>query len=121
MTPNQGGELLARLHQLGLHASAPLERASVLLLLPRPAEYPVEDLLDGTQGDPIVIGTDQEVEPDERPIERSSSSAVARSSRCATLLLIVGVFWTVLWKKPNLLGARPHASLPGDACLGASS
>src|SRR5215218_4611281 len=42
----------------------------MLMLLPRPAERSVEHLLDGTQGDPIVLGTEQEVEPNERSIEK---------------------------------------------------
>jgi hypothetical protein len=41
----------------------------VLLPLPRPAEYAVEDLLAGTPGDTIIIRGDQETEPDERPIK----------------------------------------------------
>jgi hypothetical protein len=40
------------------------------MLLPRPAERSVEHLLDRTQGDPIVLGTEQEVEPGERSIEK---------------------------------------------------
>jgi len=43
--------------------------AAVLISLPWPAECAVEHLLHGTQGDSIVIGTDQEVEPGERSIE----------------------------------------------------
>jgi hypothetical protein len=39
-------------------------------LLPWPAKSPVEHLLDGTQGDSIVTGVDQEVEPGERSIEK---------------------------------------------------
>jgi hypothetical protein len=39
-------------------------------LLPRPAESAVEHLLDGTQGDPIVVGTNQGIEPNERSIEK---------------------------------------------------
>jgi len=41
----------------------------MLMLLPRPAERSVEHLLDGTQGDPIVLGTDQETEAGECSIE----------------------------------------------------
>jgi hypothetical protein len=40
------------------------------MLLPWPAERAVEDLLDGTQGDPIVLGTNQEAEPREGSIEK---------------------------------------------------
>jgi hypothetical protein len=41
-----------------------------VLTLPWPAERAIEHLLDGTQGDPIVLGTEQEVEPGERSIEK---------------------------------------------------
>jgi len=41
-----------------------------VLTLPWPAERAIEDLLDGAQGNPIVFGTDQEVEPGERLIEK---------------------------------------------------
>jgi hypothetical protein len=50
--------------------------------LPWPTECAVEHLLDGTQGDPIVIGTDQEVEPGERSIEKLGlSRTYGRRSR----------------------------------------
>ena len=61
------GELLVRPRQSGLHVGPLLER---VMSLPWPAERAVEHLLDGTQGDPIVLGTDQEVEPGERSIEK---------------------------------------------------
>ena len=38
--------------------------------LPWLAECSVEHLFDGTQGDPIVLGSDQEVEPGERSLEK---------------------------------------------------
>jgi hypothetical protein len=38
--------------------------------LPWPAECAVEHLPDGTQGDSIILGTDQEVEPGECSIEK---------------------------------------------------
>jgi hypothetical protein len=54
------------LRHLTLHVGSRLQGASVLLLLPGPAERPVENLLHGAHRDPIVIRTDQEVEPNER-------------------------------------------------------
>jgi hypothetical protein len=42
----------------------------MLLSLPWPAERAVEDLLDGTQSDPIVLRTNQEIETGERSIEQ---------------------------------------------------
>jgi hypothetical protein len=38
--------------------------------LPRPADCSVEHLFDGTQGDPIVLGPDQETEAGERSIQK---------------------------------------------------
>jgi hypothetical protein len=62
-------ELLVRQSQRGIHVAV-LGRPTVLLLLPRPPERAVEHLFDSTHGDPIVLGTDQEVEPGERSIEK---------------------------------------------------
>ena len=39
-------------------------------MLPWPAECAVEHFFDGTQGDPIVLGSNYEVEPGERSIEK---------------------------------------------------
>jgi hypothetical protein len=42
---------------------------SRIVSLPWPTECAVEHLLDGTQGDPIVLGSDEKVEARERPIK----------------------------------------------------
>jgi hypothetical protein len=61
---DQDSEFLPRCSEGGVHVGR--LRAPVLTLLPWPAACAVEDLLDGTQRDAIVIGTNQETEPDER-------------------------------------------------------
>jgi hypothetical protein len=45
--------------------------ASVFIAQPWPAKCAVEHFADGVQGDPIVLGTDQEIQPGERSIEKS--------------------------------------------------
>jgi hypothetical protein len=64
----QGSKLFPRRSQRGVHVR-PLG-VSEIMSLPWPTECAVEHLLDGTQGDPIVLGSDQEIEAGERSIEK---------------------------------------------------
>jgi hypothetical protein len=67
MAVNQRSELLPRPRCRRLHVRP--GRASMLLSLSWPAERAVKHLLDGTQGDSIVLRTNQEIEAGERAIE----------------------------------------------------
>jgi hypothetical protein len=64
---DQGSELFPGRSQRSVHVRS--LRASVLSSLPWSAERAVKCFPDGTQGDPIVLGTDQEIEAGERSIE----------------------------------------------------
>jgi hypothetical protein len=91
---DQGGELLPRLRQRGVHVGS--LRASKIMSWRRPAECAVEHLLDGTQGDPIVLRTDQETEAGERSIEKlglgRSQVFEVRAVELLTQLLAPAIF-----------------------------
>jgi hypothetical protein len=62
---DQDGELLARILDLGFVVAFNHTGRE-----PRSSEHSVEHILTGAQSDPIVIGGEQERNPDERPIEK---------------------------------------------------
>jgi hypothetical protein len=65
---NKGSEFFPRCSQRGVHVRA--VGVSEIMSLSWPTECPVEHLFDGTQGDPIVLGSDQEIEAGECSIEK---------------------------------------------------
>jgi hypothetical protein len=75
-------------------------RAFIFMPWLRSAEYSVERFFDGTQGDPIVLGSDQEIEAGKRVIEKlwlAVNSSASATSNCSRSSLRLWIFSARAW------------------------